>query len=88
MKQKLKRSTHLAGAQRQHDDAIARARELASLLAELLGRRLSLRAIAGELTKRKIKTPRGGRWHASSVRNLLRYGEEQRSRRIEPENSG
>jgi hypothetical protein len=62
-----------AGAQRQHDDAIERARDLAPLLTELCGRKLSLRAIAGELTKRKIKTPRGGKWHASSVRNLLRY---------------
>ena len=60
------------GAQRQHDDAIGRARELAPLLTELRGRKLSLRANAGELTKRKIKTPRGGKWHASSVKNLLR----------------
>ena len=31
----------------------------------------SLRAIAAELNARHIRTPRGGRWHASSVRNVL-----------------
>jgi DNA invertase Pin-like site-specific DNA recombinase len=31
----------------------------------------SLAAIAGALNERRIDTPRGGRWHASSVRNLL-----------------
>jgi hypothetical protein len=68
------RRTRLAKfAQRQHDEAVERARKLAPLLAELHGRKLSLRAIAGELTKRKIKTQRGGNWHASSVRNLLKY---------------
>lgn len=31
----------------------------------------SLREIAEELNRRCISTPRGGRWHASSVKNLL-----------------
>lgn len=31
----------------------------------------SLREIAHELTRRSITTARGGKWHASSVRNLL-----------------
>jgi DNA invertase Pin-like site-specific DNA recombinase len=31
----------------------------------------TLRAIAGELNARGIRTRRGGRWHVSSVRNLL-----------------
>lgn len=31
----------------------------------------SLAAIAAELNARHIQTPRGGQWHASSVRNLL-----------------
>ncbi len=74
MTRKRKASTPLAqSAQRNHDEAVERARELAPLLNKLRGRKLSLRAIADELTKRKIKTPRGGAWHASSVRNLLRY---------------
>ena len=32
----------------------------------------SLAAIAKELTERHMRTARGGKWHASSVRNLLR----------------
>ena len=31
----------------------------------------SLSGIAAELNKRHLKTPRGGKWHASSVKNLL-----------------
>jgi DNA invertase Pin-like site-specific DNA recombinase len=31
----------------------------------------SLAAIAAELNRRHIRTPRGGQWHASSVRNLV-----------------
>jgi hypothetical protein len=32
----------------------------------------SLRAIAGEMNARGILTPRGGRWHVSTVMNLLK----------------
>jgi len=36
------------------------------------GGRTSLRAIAAaELTRRNVRTARGGAWHASSARNLL-----------------
>jgi DNA invertase Pin-like site-specific DNA recombinase len=31
----------------------------------------SLAAIAAELNNRHMRTPRGGKWHASSVKNLL-----------------
>jgi hypothetical protein len=31
----------------------------------------SLRAIAGELNRQAILTRQGGRWHVSTVRNLL-----------------
>ena len=31
----------------------------------------SLRAMAGELTRRGMRTRRGGAWHVSTVRNLL-----------------
>ena len=41
----------------------------ASLLA---ARGLSLAKIAAELNKRKVPTPRGGRWDHSSVGNVLR----------------
>ena len=32
---------------------------------------LTLRAMADELNKRNIKTPRGGPWHPATVLNLL-----------------
>lgn len=32
----------------------------------------TLKAIAAELKSREMVTPRGGRWHPSSVANLLR----------------
>ncbi|MBB3034746.1 recombinase family protein [Alteriqipengyuania lutimaris] len=35
------------------------------------GGELSLVGMAAELNKRHIKAPRGGKWHASSVRNLI-----------------
>jgi hypothetical protein len=31
----------------------------------------SLRAIAAELTRRNVRTARGGKWDASAVRSLL-----------------
>jgi hypothetical protein len=31
----------------------------------------SLEGIAGALNERGVRTPRGGAWHASSVKNLL-----------------
>jgi hypothetical protein len=38
----------------------------------------SLRDIANELNRRGMLTRRGGRWHLSSVRNLLRRAERTR----------
>jgi len=61
---------HLAPAH--HAAAVARAEELRSiLLVELAGK--STRQIAAELTVRGIPTPRGGRWQAQSVANVLRH---------------
>ena len=51
--------------------AQARAEELRPILTELAGR--STRTIAAELTARGIPTPRGGRWQAQSVANVLRH---------------
>ena len=51
--------------------AQARAEELRPILIELSGK--STRAIAAELTARGIPTPRGGRWQAQSVANVLRH---------------
>ena len=50
-------------------EAIQRAKQLAPIIRELRG--YSLSRIAAELNKRKVTTPRGGRWDHSSVRNVL-----------------
>jgi DNA invertase Pin-like site-specific DNA recombinase len=52
-------------------EARQRAEELQPVIAELKGNGLSLAKMAGELNKRKVATPRGGRWDHSSVRNVL-----------------
>jgi DNA invertase Pin-like site-specific DNA recombinase len=54
------------------EEAHQRAMELEPIITELRGRGLSLAKIAGELNKRKVATPLGGRWDHSSVRNVLR----------------
>jgi DNA invertase Pin-like site-specific DNA recombinase len=58
-------------APRYREEARQRAVQLKPVIAELKGRGLSLAKIASELNKRKIPTPRGGRWDHSSVRNVL-----------------
>jgi DNA invertase Pin-like site-specific DNA recombinase len=58
-------------APRYREEARQRAVQLQPVIAELKGRRLSLAKIASELNKRKVPTPRGGRWDHSSVRNVL-----------------
>ena len=52
-------------------EAHQRAQELQPIIAALKSKDLSLAKIAGELNKRKVATPRGGRWDHSSVRNVL-----------------
>jgi hypothetical protein len=58
-------------------DAIARnadrqAQDLAPVIADIrAGGATSLRAIASELNDRGMLTRRGGRWHVSTVMNLL-----------------
>jgi DNA invertase Pin-like site-specific DNA recombinase len=52
-------------------EARQRVQELRPIIAELKSEGLSLAKIAGELNKRKVATPRGGRWDHSSVRNVL-----------------
>jgi DNA invertase Pin-like site-specific DNA recombinase len=52
--------------------AAQRAATLAPTLRELKGRGLSLRAMAAELVKRKIKTPAGGTsWHPQAVARMV-----------------
>ena len=53
-------------------EAHQRAQELQPIIAELKNKGLSLAKMAGELNKRKVATPRGGRWDHSSVRNVLK----------------
>jgi DNA invertase Pin-like site-specific DNA recombinase len=53
-------------------NAAERATDYAPVIANIRASgALSLPAIARELNERGIVTPRGGRWHPSSVRNLL-----------------
>lgn len=53
-------------------NAEAHAQNLAPVIAELQAQgHTTLRALATELNARGMKTRRGGRWHVSSVRNLL-----------------
>jgi hypothetical protein len=56
---------------RYREEARQRAMQLQPVIAELKGRGLSLAKIASELNKRKVPTPRGGRWDHSSVRNVM-----------------
>lgn len=50
-----------------------RAADIKPIIIEICGGKpASLSQIAEELTKRGIETPRGGKWHRSSVKNLLR----------------
>jgi DNA invertase Pin-like site-specific DNA recombinase len=54
------------------EEAGQRAEQLQPVIADLQGQRLSLAKIASELNKRKMLTPRGGRWDHSSVRNVIK----------------
>jgi hypothetical protein len=58
-------------APRYRQEALARAIQLAPVLRELADRGFSARAIARTLTDRKIGTPKGGAWHAASIRRML-----------------
>lgn len=71
-------ATHLEGIG--NDAAVAKVRQLAAERADNLAdvvRHIedqgvrSVRGIADELNRRQIMTPRGGRWHATSVARLL-----------------
>ena len=45
---------------------------LEPIITELKGKGLSLAGVARELNKRKVPTPRGGRWDHSSVGNVVK----------------
>jgi DNA invertase Pin-like site-specific DNA recombinase len=52
-------------------EAKARAEALAPVVRELQAKALSLRGMAAELTKRKVPTPTGGKWHPQLVSRIL-----------------
>ncbi len=61
-----------AGIEAVRAAAASRALDYAPIVADIRASgKLSLPAIAKELNERGILTPRGGRWHPSSVSNLL-----------------
>ena len=60
------------GQQAQRDAASAYAAKLLPLVQESQAAgRTTLRAIAAELTRRNVRTARGGAWGADTVRSLL-----------------
>jgi DNA invertase Pin-like site-specific DNA recombinase len=59
-------------APKYREEARQRAEQLQPVIAELQDKGLSLAKIAGELNKRNVPTPRGGRWDHSSVRNVMK----------------
>ena len=59
-------------APRFKEEASKRAKALKPIITELKGEGLSLARMATELNKRKVPTPRGGRWDHSSVRNVVK----------------
>jgi DNA invertase Pin-like site-specific DNA recombinase len=58
-------------APRLREEARQRAKKLEPLMRELQEKGFSQNRIAAELNKRKVPTPRRGRWDHSSVRNVL-----------------
>lgn len=64
---------NLAAVAEVRASANQRARDLASVVKDIRAcGAATLSVIAAELNSREMVTPRGGRWHASSVANLLR----------------
>lgn len=54
------------------ENAVAFAEQLAPVVEDICKcGHLTLRAMAGELNSRGMRTRRGGRWQVSNVRNLL-----------------
>ena len=53
------------------EEARRRAKELEPVIREMQGKGYSMRRMATELTKRKVKTPRGGAWHSQTVKMVM-----------------
>ena len=58
-------------ASQYRDEACQRAKELEPIFREMQGKGYSMRRMATELTKRKVKTPRGGTWHPQTVKMVM-----------------
>jgi DNA invertase Pin-like site-specific DNA recombinase len=65
-------ATGLKLAAKHRAEAQARAEKLAPIIRALQQRGLSMRGIAGELSMRKVPTPRGGTWHPQLVTRIVR----------------
>lgn len=60
------------GAQRNVEAADRHAANVLPVIREIAARGASLRQVAAELNARGVRTARGGQWHATTVRNVLR----------------
>src|SRR6516164_6402711 len=58
-------------APKYQEEARQRAKELEPIMREMQGKGYSMRRMATELTKRKVKTPRGGAWHPQTVKMVM-----------------
>jgi DNA invertase Pin-like site-specific DNA recombinase len=58
-------------ASQYRDEACQRAKGLEPIIREMQGKGYSMRRMASELTKRKVKTPRGGAWHPQTVKMVV-----------------
>ena len=58
-------------APKYQEEARKRAKELAPVIREMHGKGFSMRRMPTELTKRKLKTPRGGAWHPQTVKMIM-----------------
>ena len=58
-------------ASQYRDEACQRAKELEPIFRDMQRNGYSMRRMATELTKRKVKTPRGGAWHPQTVKMVL-----------------
>ena len=58
-------------ASQYRDEACQKAKELEPVIRELQDKGYSMWRMATELTKREVKTPRGGTWHPQTVKMVL-----------------
>jgi DNA invertase Pin-like site-specific DNA recombinase len=58
-------------AAKYRNEALDRAKQLEPLMREMQSKGYSMRHMATELTKRRVKTPRGGEWHPQTVKMVM-----------------